>query len=52
MERIVNMRMVARGTELYSLVEESLQLARGVRQQRNVYTRRARRGEGSNSRRS
>ena len=53
MERIMNTRMVAHGTEVYRLVEESLELARGVTQQRNVYSRRVRRtmerGQGSGS---
>ena len=45
--------MVARGTDAYMLVEEALQLARSVTEQRNVYTRRVRRtmegGQGSGS---
>ena len=49
MERIVHTRMVPPGTEVYRLVEDSLELARGVTQHRNVYSRRVRRGQSSSS---
>ena len=54
LHRIISRRMVPRDTNAYMLIEEAIELGRGVTEERNVFVRRIRhgvqRGQGSGTR--
>ena len=44
LHRIISRRMVPRDTDAHRLIEEALDLGRGVTEERNMFVRRIRRG--------
>ena len=44
LHRIISRRMVPHDTDAYRLIEEAIELGRGVTEERNMFVRRIRRG--------